>query len=48
MEMLIAKIFMELREVVNKYKNKKSCNVKEDNFILSKFRNFTINSTILH
>ena len=42
MEMLIAKIQMELREVVNKYKNKKKCNVKEENFILSKVRNFTI------
>ena len=42
MEMLIAKIQMELREVVNKYKKQKTCNVKEENFILSKLRNFTI------
>ena len=42
MEMSIAKFQMELREVVNKYKNKKSCNVKEENCILSKLRNFTI------
>ena len=42
MEMLIARIQMELREVVNKYKKQKICNVKEENFILSKLRNFTI------
>ena len=42
MEMLIARIQMELREVVNKYKKHKICNVKEENFILSKLRNFTI------
>ena len=42
MEMLIARIQMELREVVNKYKKQKMCNVKEENFILSKLRNFTI------
>ena len=34
MEMLIAKIQMELCEVVNKYKKQKQCNVKEENFIL--------------
>ena len=42
MENLIAQIQMELREVVNKHKNQISCNVKEENFILSKFKNFTI------
>ena len=42
MEMLIAKIQMKLREVVNKYKNQKVCNVKEENFTSSKFHNFTI------
>ena len=44
MEMLITRIQMELRdlEVVNKYKKQKICNVKEENFILSKIKNFTI------
>ena len=36
MEILIAKIQMELREVTNKYKNLKICNSKEENFIVSK------------
>ena len=42
MEILIAKIQMELREVTNKYKNLKICNSKEENFIVSKLKNFTI------
>ena len=33
---------MELREVVTKDKNQKSCYVKEEIFIISKFKNFTI------
>ena len=42
MEILIAKIQTELRAVVIKFKNIKMCNVKEENFILSKIKNFTI------
>ena len=33
LEILIAKIQMELREVVNKQKKLENCNVKEENFI---------------
>ena len=42
MEMLIAKIQMELREVIDKNKKLKICNNKEGNFIVSKLKNFTI------
>ena len=42
MEILIAKIQTELRAVVIKFKNFKMCNDKEENFILSKIKNFTI------
>ena len=37
MEMLIAKIQMELQKVTNKYKKLKICNNKEESFIVSKF-----------
>ena len=38
MEILIAKIQMELQEVTNKYKKLKICNNKEESFIVSKFK----------
>ena len=42
MEILIAKIQTELQEVTNKYKKLKICNSKEESFIVSKLKNFTI------
>ena len=47
MEILIAKIQMELQEVTNKYKKLKICNSKEESFIVSKLKTSQSRTSIL-
>ena len=42
MEILIAKIKLELSEIVGKYKSNNLCSTKERDFLLSKITNFTV------